>query len=75
MAEATLNLRVEGSIPSRLTKLSSALSPRAKYLKNGAVAAVRLPISIERDAFGEEQLLKALSLIEGRVHPQVCGAR
>jgi hypothetical protein len=38
----SLNLLVEGSIPSGLTKLSSALSPGAKYLKNGAVAAVRL---------------------------------
>ena len=36
------HLRLVGSIPTRLTKLSSALSPRAKYLKNGAVAAVRL---------------------------------
>jgi hypothetical protein len=38
----TLNLRVDGSIPSRLTIFSSALSDGAKYLKNGAVAAVRL---------------------------------
>src|SRR5690606_17475499 len=40
--KATLNLRVEGSIPSRLTTLSSALSDGAKYLKSGAVTAVRL---------------------------------
>jgi hypothetical protein len=40
--QQTLNLRVEGSIPSWLTKPSSALSQGAKYLKNGAVAAVRL---------------------------------
>src|SRR4051812_10706505 len=37
-----LNLRVEGSIPSRLTTLSSALSDGATYLKSGAVTAVRL---------------------------------
>jgi hypothetical protein len=40
--QQTLNLRVEGSIPSWLTILSSALSDGAKYLKRGAVAAVRL---------------------------------
>jgi hypothetical protein len=31
-----------GSIPIGLTIFSSALAPGAKYLKNGAVAAVRL---------------------------------
>src|SRR4051812_34595647 len=40
--QQTLNLRVDGSIPSRLTTLSSALSDGAKYLKSGAVTAVRL---------------------------------
>jgi hypothetical protein len=40
--QQTLNLRVVGSIPTRLTILSSASSDGAKYLKNGTVAAVRL---------------------------------
>ena len=35
-------LPLAGSIPMRLTTLSSALSDGAKYLKSGAVTAVRL---------------------------------
>jgi hypothetical protein len=40
--QQTLNLRVVGSIPTRLTTFSSALSDGAKYLNSGAVTAVRL---------------------------------
>jgi hypothetical protein len=65
-----------GSIPVRLTNFSSALAPGAKYLKNGAVAAVRIElISIERDPVRKEQPLEALLLIEGGLHPEVRGAR
>jgi hypothetical protein len=66
------------TVPHRpyLTLVYWRASPGAKYLKKwrGCGGSIK-PISIERDAFGEEQLLKALSLIEGRLHPQVCGAR
>ena len=40
--QQTLNLRVDGSIPSWLTKLSFGFSSAAKHLKTGAVTTVRL---------------------------------
>jgi hypothetical protein len=63
--QQTLNLRVLGSIPRRLTTLSSALSGDAKCLKSGAVTAVRLNrFSVKRQAFRKEQLLKPLLVVE-----------
>ena len=59
-----------GSIPPGFTIFSSALSPGAKCKWCRCGGSIE-PISIERDAFGQEQLLEALLLIERRLHPQV----
>jgi hypothetical protein len=53
----------------RLHHFLSTLT-RRQVLENGAVAAVRLKsISVERDAFGQEQLLEALLLIVEKPAP------
>jgi len=65
-----------GSIPVRLTKLSSAVPEGAKYLKNRAVAAVRLNrFPSNAHTLRKKQLLKPLLLIQRRLDPKVRGPR
>jgi hypothetical protein len=53
----------------------STLTPRQVREKWRGYGGSIKSISVERDAFRQEQLLKPLLLIEGGLHPQVRGTR
>ena len=67
---------VTGSIPvwSTILSFSSLDSPQVAEGRCG-YAGSNKAFSVERDSVGKEQLLEPLSLFEGRLHPEVGGAR